>query len=280
VKPTPLLARALVFALALCACDRPSARAEASASLFASTPDVQWRLPDELREISGLAVSADGRLFGHDDERAIIYEIDAAEGRVLKAFTMGDVVQRGDFEGLAITDAGDFWIVTSEGRLLRFREAENGGHAPFEVFDSGLFDTCEVEGLAFLAADESLILACKRNQARSMRDTILLYTWRPGAAAATPWVSLPEAQIAQMAGVRSFRPSSVEVDRASSRIILLSADDNAVAELSQSGELIAARALGRQHVQAEGVAVVQGSLVIADEGAGQRALLSRYPPAS
>jgi hypothetical protein len=181
---------------------------------------------------------------------------------------------------LAITSAGDFWIVTSEGRLLRFRETENGGRAPFEVFDSGLFDTCEVEGLAFLAADESLILACKRNQARDMRDTVSLYSWRPGGAAAAPWVSLPEEQIARMAGVRSFRPSSVDIDPASRRVILLSASDNAVAELSQSGELLTARALGGQHMQAEGVAVVQGALVIADEGAGQRALLSRYPPAS
>ena len=278
---TSLLVRALALAFALCACEQPtSAQAQASGSLFADAPDLQWRLPAQLREISGLAVSPDGRLFAHDDEHAVIYELDVAHGSVIKSFNVGESVETGDFEGLAITPAGDFWLVTSKGRLLRFREGADRSRVEFEAFDTGLDDICEIEGLAFLAAEESLILACKRNKARNMRDTVSLHIWRIGAEAATPWVNIPEAEIARVAGVRRFRPSSVDFDASTGRVILLSANNNAVVEISTRGEIFAARALGGDHVQAEGVAVLGGALIVADEGAdAPAALLSRYPAA-
>jgi uncharacterized protein YjiK len=101
-----------------------------------------------------------------------------------------------------------------------------------------------------------------------------------GADAATPWRALPESEIAVAAGVRSFRPSSIEIDAGTGRIILLSANDNALAELSADGALIAARALSRAHPQPEGVTVLpDGALVIADEAGNARPLISRYPRA-
>jgi uncharacterized protein YjiK len=277
------LPRAAAALLALAACSPHSAPAQTApggASLFAEAPDLQWRLPDRLREISGLAVAPDGRLFGHDDETAVIYEIDVADGRLVKAFALGDPVETGDFEGLAITSDGAFWLVTSRGRLSRFHEADDGAHVAYERFNTGLDDVCEIEGLAYLAAEESLILACKRNQARDMRDTVSLHAWRIGADAATPWRALPESEIAAAAGVRSFRPSSIEIDAGTGRIILLSANDNALAELSADGALVAARSLSSAHPQPEGIAVLRdGALVIADEAGSARPVISRYPRA-
>src|SRR5262245_54963359 len=75
-----------------------SSPAPTGASLFTETPDVQIQLPQRLREISGLAVTPDGRLFAHGDERAALYEIDPERGRILKSFSLN---VRGDFEGLA-----------------------------------------------------------------------------------------------------------------------------------------------------------------------------------
>jgi uncharacterized protein YjiK len=272
-----LVLRTLAAALALCACARPSAQAEPASSAFAAAPDLQWRLPDRLREISGLAVSPDGRLFAHDDEAAVIYELDVARRTIVKAFALGDPVERGDFEGLAITPSGDFWLTTSRGRLYRFREADDGAHAAYDRFDAGLDDICEIEGLAYLEAEESLILACKRHHARGMRDTVGLYAWPVGGSAAVAWRSWREAELTRAAGVRAFRPSSLDIDPASGRIILLSANDNALAEFSADGALLAARALGTAHTQAEGAAIApDGALMIADEGHAAPALLSRY----
>jgi uncharacterized protein YjiK len=272
----------LIAALALGACSEPTLEVGAvvgeSRSLFAASPDVQWRLPKKLREISGLATAPDGRLFGHDDERAIVYELDPVQGALRKNFALGDPIERGDFEGLAISPEGVFWLTTSSGQLYRFQEGDDGNHVAFASFDTGLGETCEIEGLAYLATQASLILACKTHYVRDMRHTVALYVWSTQTRRTALWRTLPEEAIAAAAGVRSFRPSSVEFDQRSDRIILLSADASALAELDANGALIAARALSRQHVQPEGAAILaDGALVIADEGGSSRALLSRYP---
>lgn len=283
---TMAIRRTLLALLAIAACSPSPEPAQAEAapegSLFAAAPAQQWRLPDRLREISGLAAAPDGRLFGHDDETAVIYEIDAGEGRLIKAFALGDPPLTGDFEGLAITPAGDFWLTTSEGRLHRFREGEDGAAVAYEQFDAGLADICEIEGLAYLAAEESLILACKRNEARDMRDTISLHAWPIGGGDAALWRTLPAADAASAAGVRRFRPSSLDVDTRSGRLILLSANDGALAEIGADGALVSARALAGDHRQAEGAAVLRdGALAIADEAGGRshEPMLRIYPRA-
>ncbi|HRP09589.1 MAG TPA: SdiA-regulated domain-containing protein [Terricaulis sp.] len=270
---------ALALALFAFACaPAPSAPAAPppEGSLFAGEAAQQWRLPIQLAEISGLAVSPDGRLFAHDDERAVIYELDAAEGRIVKQFALGEPIETGDFEGLAISPDGAFHLITSRGRIYTFREGADGAQVPYETADSGMREICEIEGLAYLAADQSLIIACKRMRDRAMRDNVSLYKWRPGAPAA-PWISIPEADLATRAGVKDFRPSSVEIDPVSGRILLLSGNDGALAELSPEGEVLAVRGLGAGHAQAEGVTIAaDGSLIISDEAAGGQAMLSRY----
>ncbi|HSH75825.1 MAG TPA: hypothetical protein VLA09_09090, partial [Longimicrobiales bacterium] len=74
----------------------------------------RFDLPGRLDEISGLAVTTDGRLFGHDDERAVVHEIDPGAGAVEKRFSLGDPPLRGDFEGIAVVGER-FFMVTSGG---------------------------------------------------------------------------------------------------------------------------------------------------------------------
>src|SRR4051812_7733773 len=62
-----------------------------------SKPVAMWIMPPELREISGLALTADGRVVTHDDEVAKVYFIDPRRGILLKQFTLGTGL-RGDFE--------------------------------------------------------------------------------------------------------------------------------------------------------------------------------------
>ncbi|QGZ95253.1 hypothetical protein [Terricaulis silvestris] len=246
-----------------------------SQSDFAVEPVRQWRLPSALDEISGLAAATDGRLFAHDDERAVLYQIDPAQGRLASTFAVG-APETGDFEGLAITPDGVFWLVTSAAELLSFREGEGGSRVAFERFDSGLRDICEVEGLAYLSADDGLILACKHMDAGDMRDQVQLYAWRPGSPASL-WRSIPKRDVTEAAGVSDFQPSSVEIEASTGAFFVLSARDGAVAWFGADGSLRSAWALSAEHTQAEGLALLpDGRLVIADEGARRGALLSIY----
>jgi uncharacterized protein YjiK len=250
------------------------------ASLFSETADTQWRLPKRLREISGLAVTSDGRLFGHDDEVGMVHQIDVDAGVVGKAFGLGDPVERDDFEGLAITLEGDFYLISSKGLLYRFREGDHGAAVPFETFETGLRQTAEIEGLAYLPVERSLIIASKAHYSRRMRNVLSLYAWSTETRELTTWLTLPLDHVADAVEERTFAPSAVEVDPATGRIVLLSARGGSMVELDRSGEILATRRLAAGHAQAEGVAIMHdGALVIADEGDGGRALLTRYPRA-
>ena len=74
----------------------------------------QVNLSKKLKEISGIAFSQDGRLFGHDDERAVIYQINPDNGDIIKSFYFGLLVKKGDFEDMEIVGE-DFYLITSAG---------------------------------------------------------------------------------------------------------------------------------------------------------------------
>jgi uncharacterized protein YjiK len=244
-------------------------------------PIAEWHLPGRLEEISGLAVSADDRLFGHNDERAVIYEIDRAGGALVKGFALaeGDAPPvRDDFEGIAIAGR-DFYLVSSTGVLYRSREGADGERVPFETFDTGAGSICEVEGLAFDAVARQLLLACKRlhDRAAAPRVVVLAYALSDGAPTAADRIEIDVSALSAPVGVRGFHPSSLEVLQ-DGRLLLLAGRERLIALIERSGQVIAVRRLDRErHVQPEGVTVTEGGdLVIADEGRKRRARLAIY----
>lgn len=275
------LGAAAMTALLIAACSDPPPPPrtdEGANSLFAQAPALRARLPNALNEVSGLAVTADGRVFAHDDERAVVYEIDPDSGAIVKRFALGEHVFRGDFEAITATPDGALWMTTSDGQIYRFTEAGTGEYAPFERFDTGAGALCEVEGLAFFTPEQRFVLACKRNRDEALVGAALLLTWKPGEQA-SEWMRVPE-DLAEATNVRRFQPSSIEFDTRSGRIILLSANDAAMVELAPDGTLLSARQLEGPHRQPEGSALLpDGSLLIADEAAGGQARLTRYPRA-
>jgi hypothetical protein len=250
------------------------------ASLFATEPDARWPLPEGLREISGLAMTPDGRVMGHDDEVAILYEVDVADGRVVKRFMLGEPAVRGDFEGLAIAPNGDFYLAASDGDLYRFREGDDGARVEFECFDTGLRRVAEIEGLAFHVQEERVVLACKTAYSPALQGALALWSWSPlnPENPARPWLTVPSAGLAAAAGARSFHASALEIDARTGRLVVLAARENVMVELDAYGGLLAARALGANHRQAEAVTILpDGALVIADEGGDADAHIARYP---
>ena len=75
-------------------------------------PLARWVMPQNLNEISGLALTPDGRLFAHPDERAIVSEIDYRRGVSSSSSFSGRRGVQGDFEGIAI--AGEVMYLMSQ----------------------------------------------------------------------------------------------------------------------------------------------------------------------
>ena len=244
---------------------------------------VQIKLPAALGEVSGLATTPDGRLFSHDDERAILYQIHPETGAILKSFSVGLIGTRGDFEGLAI--AGErFFLITSRGSLLEFREGDSGASMGYEIHSLGLEAKCELEGLAFHGASGSLLIPCKNPRSDHLDDHLVVFSvpldsMKPDLV---PLVFLPLEAVDASGLGKNFHPSSIEVDPQTGSLILLAAREEAMIELSPQGEIRGSREFKRRsHPQPEGLAFLpDGTMVLADEGQGGRGTITLYHPVS
>lgn len=264
------------------ACARPATPEGTSAlqaRLGARAP-LQWKLPEGLREISGLALDEQQRLFAIDDEQAVVYEIDYEDGGIHRRFAVGDPVLRGDFEGLAAVGE-TLYALTSDGILLRFAPVEDGATTVGARRDTGLGKRCEFEGLAYDRQVDALLLACKRVLERGRKREVRLYRWSLRGDDLTS-LSIDEDILAAALGTEDFQPSAAAIDRSDGSLWLLAARQQAVARLTvDEGRLtlIEARPLpfASLHRQSEGLALTEDGLVmIADEGGKKRGRLARY----
>ncbi|MFH1763971.1 MAG: SdiA-regulated domain-containing protein [Gemmatimonadota bacterium] len=247
------------------------------------SPDAghEEKLPRALEEVSGLATTPDGRLFAHDDERAIVYQVDPENGEILKAFSVGTMGIPGDFEGIAV--AGErFFLVTSAGQIVEFREGAANSSVGYRIHSPGLGNLCEMEGLAFDEAAGALLMPCKNPRARNLRGHLVVFsvplnTMRPDPM---PRIFLPLGELAARGMGNEFHPSAIEVHPQTRSLILVSASEEALVELSPLGEILGTKKLKRKdHPQPEGVAFLPDwTLILADEGQGKRGTITRYLP--
>ncbi len=241
----------------------------------------RFEMPGRLDEISGLAMTPDGRLFGHNDERATLNEIDRETGALGKRFSLGDPAMEGDFEGIAI--AGDrFFLITSVGLLYEFREAGNRETAPYRLTDIALGAVCEAEGLDYDAQDDALLVACKASAPERGSIVVHRLPLDPARARLAP-IEIPKRQLTAFGLGAEFQASSVAVSPRGT-LFLVSAAPEVLIEVERTGRVIAAVDLpGRFHPQPEGLAFgPDGTLFIADEQndapAGMVTRYGRVPP--
>lgn len=259
---------------------------------LAGEPAWEVRLPKALDEISGLAFSGDGRLFAQGDQDATIWQLDARSGRVLKTFTVaagkddpdmgkkaGKKTLAGDFEDIQIV--GDrFFLISSNGILVEFREGDDGGSVPYTAHDTGLGGTCEIEGLAHDPAGRSLLILCKVPH-KAYKDQVVLFAWSldRGATDKAPRIRVDYSKLAGT-GSSSFHGSAVALAPGGKSVVMIAGPQEAFAELSLSGDVLSSGGLDRKaHPQPEGLAFApDGTLLMSDEAAGKRATLSGYSP--
>jgi uncharacterized protein YjiK len=251
---------------------------DSGANVAAGAPLAQWRLPVALQEISGLALTNDGRLLVHDDEVGQVWEIDYRRGVLVKRFSLGKDILRGDFEGIAV--AGDAaFLLTSTGMLYEFREGADAARVEYERHDTGLRRECEFEGVAFDPAINSLLLACKQVLTKELRDALVIYRWNltSDSAARLSRLAVPIAGIIGANGWKHLHPSEITIDPRTGNYVLIASQEAALISITPAGALVFSRSLPALHRQAEGVAITKDNmLIISDEAAQGPAMITVY----
>jgi uncharacterized protein YjiK len=249
---------------------RPAPDSAAVVPYTLTAPAAVVELPDELREISGLTVLESGRLGAVQDESGTLYELDAATGAVLsrEAFDA-----RGDYEG--VEQAGDdVWVLQSNGDLTRLRRG-----AEAEVFETALAGRNDTEGLAYDAAGNRLLIACKENPGNGLGDVRAVYAFDLASE------TLSAAPVFTMDRTRldaedPFKPSAIAVRPGTGEAYVLSSVRRALAVVRADGTLLAVVELPEAlYPQPEGIAFApDGTLYISNEGPDGPDTLLRFDP--
>jgi uncharacterized protein YjiK len=254
-----------------------SALASPDSNRADNDPVARWLLPKELAEISGLALTPDGRLFTHNDEMARITEIDYRRGTVTKHFFAGEPGMHGDFEGL--TYANDhFYMLSSNGVIYEFPEGQNGERVDCTVHDTHLGKECEFEGITYDAKSNSMILACKNVGEQNRKGNVILYRVQLDAGGeGISEIVIPQSKLIGRNSWKELRPTDITVDPKSGNYVLISAQEKAIFAVSPEGEAVTAAPLNGDHPQAEGVAITRDRiLIVSDEASNAAATITLY----
>ncbi len=286
LRPTALSLVWLSLLLTACS-DASGNRFHVAGHWYDSDHVTHLGLPKPLREVSGLASAAPGRVFAHNDERGVVFEIDYLAPSIEPILTLADDV-RDDFEGIA-TLGERLFLVTSHGVLYETRITADDA-APFTRYDGGL--DCEVEGLTAAPDRAGLLVACKNLP--DDRHTVVIHYWHLEKRAydSSPALSIPTAIIADFLSgqfperppPKRIQPTGITVTSAGN-LLLVAARQHLLLEFTPEGTPVAAAKLDPDvHRQAEGVEVdTDGRLLLASEGDGKgekktRGVLSIYEP--
>lgn len=252
-----------------------------SGSGVTDAPLARWILPDRLAETSGLALTADDRLFTHGDELGTIYEIDYRRGLVVKEFSLGSPVVHDDFE--AITVVRDTLILlTAGGVLYRFTEGNNLATVPYTRLDTGLGTRCEFEGMTFDPAANVLVLACKNVKDKGLEDSMVLLRWplgqdSTGTVEPESHLAIPLVEVIGTHGWKKIEPSDLAIDPRTGNYVIVASGQLALVEVTAGGEVVVSRSLPPGHAQPEGIAITRDNLLlVSDEAKTGSAAITIY----
>jgi uncharacterized protein YjiK len=241
-------------------------------------PVARWLLPPALREISGLTLTADGRLLAHTDEIGQVWEIDYRRGVLIKHFSIGSGAVDRDFEGITIV-RDTIWLLTSKGVLYAFPEGKDGERVAYTKYDTGLGKVCEFEGVAFDPALDALLLACKNAVDKTRRGQVVIYRWHlpPDTAKALAPIAISLASVRGSNTWTKLQVSDISIEPRTGNYLLIASKQQALVSISPNGAPVFARALPSGHPQPEGLAITNdGLMLISDEAANGTAMITLY----
>ena len=241
---------------------------------------IEIKLPPQLNEISGICFSDDGKLFGHNDEEGVVYQIDFKTGKIIKAFQLGAIGVEADFEDIAIVK-DKFFLIASNGILYEFSEGKNLEKVDFKEIDLHFSSKFNIEGLCFDKNTESLLIAAKEYPGKKYKGNRAVYSYslKTKKINKTPRFLISLKKLEKKFGIKDFYPSAITQIQSSGNFYILSSKGHpALIEINAEGKLIDQIKLSsKQHPQPEGIAIDKNfDIFISDEGAGGTGKITIY----
>ena len=260
-------------------------------------PESHLKLAPVLKEISGIAVTDDNRLFAHDDEKGTVYQLDMKSGKIIKRFSIfekrwfGQDPVMEDFEDIAVLGR-QFYMVSSAGVIYGFREGNDGEKVEAVRHETFLNDLYDVEGLCYDPESNALLLACKeypkefslqqlvfdKEKSKLKLKPVYSFSLESMSLDKTPRFLIDGKFLKKKSAKKKFKPSAIERHPQSGTFFVLAARGTLLVEIDPQGKIIdVARLPSKDHAQPEGLAFTSnGEMFISNEGVAGPATLLHY----
>ncbi|WP_420149531.1 SdiA-regulated domain-containing protein [Spirosoma sp.] len=227
-----------------------------------SNPDENYKLPKELKEVSGLTYYKDGKLLCVQDEEAVAYVFDIKKKEVTENFGFGGY---GDFEGIEYVN-GEIYAIESNGNLFRFEP----GSKRIGRTQTDLPKKTEIEGLGYDPKTKRLLIAVKKGKGSSDKA---VYSFDLLNKAVFKDMSLNDEQL-ESAGVdpKTYEPSAIAVHPLTGEWYILTSVGKRLLITSRKAKVIYSEPLdSKLFIQPEGICFApNGDLFIASEGGDKK----------
>ncbi|KAB2844826.1 MAG: hypothetical protein F9K45_04505, partial [Melioribacteraceae bacterium] len=169
------------------------------------------KLTAKLSEISGLTTSENGKIFGHNDEKGIVYQINYKTGEIIKEFYLTRWFPEKDFEGIAYANK-KFYMITSDGILYEFPEGQNKSAVDYKIYNLNLGVKYNIEGLCYDSKTNSLILVCKEFPGKGFEGNRSAYSFslKNFKLDQSPKFLINLDELKNKFGLKNFFPSGIE----------------------------------------------------------------------
>ena len=268
----------VVSLLLLAGCGTPSTKTDHPSSGTAevafilpyqlNAPAERYKLPAELKEVSGLSYYGKDKLLCVEDEDAVAYVFDTQKKAVTQNFGFGGY---GDFEGIEFVN-GEIFALESNGNLFRFKpESKQIGRTKTD-----LPKKTEVEGLGYDPKTKRLLIAVKKGKGSSNKA---VYSYDLLNRAVYKDMSLNDEQLIA-AGIdpKTYEPSAIAVHPITGEWYILTSVGKRLLITSRRAKIIYSEPLDPDRFrQPEGICFApNGDLFIASEGKEKKGYILKY----
>ena len=142
-----------------------------------SSPDVEFKLDNDLVEISGLTLFDENHLAAIEDEHGKFYLIEIETGEISAVHRFAG---KDDYEGIEM--AGErLFALRSDGQIREIKNYDTD-NPDSDKIETHLHSKCDAEGLAHDAAGNRLLIACKEHPGKGFKRLAGHLCTRPGIA--------------------------------------------------------------------------------------------------
>ncbi|MFK5959712.1 MAG: SdiA-regulated domain-containing protein [Lutibacter sp.] len=239
-----------------------------------SQPTKVWKLPKQLKEISGIVILNGQKAICVNDEEGNLFIYDLNTKNIEQTIFFH---KKGDYEDLAIKDSTAF-VLRSDGTIF---EVQNFMDSPKTVKHSTFLTKKDnAEGLFLDASKNQLLVACKGNsETKNESRFVYEFLLKNKRLNKNPFLTIQQKIVkAKYNFKKPFSPSGIAIHPISKNIYVLSSVGKMLAEFTSEGKLQKIYSLNYSHFQQpEGINFdEEGNFYISNEARKGKANILKF----